>query len=131
VTIATHEIQKALYAALVAANVCGGRIYDGDQNQDDGDAPWIEIGEWDVQADDTGCDIGVDAVATLHIWDVSPQSKRVQDAADAIRNALHRTALTIAGAACTDVQVASFTSFVDPDEKHRHGVLRVQILVTA
>lgn len=126
--ISTHEIQKALYAALVAANVCGGRIYDGDQEQADTNAPYLLIGEWDVQSDDTGDGVGVDAVATLHIWDTSPQAKRVQEAADAVRNALHRTQLTIAGASCLDVQVMSFNSFVDQDEKHRHGILRVQVL---
>jgi hypothetical protein len=120
-------IQKALRDALVAANVAGGRIYDADQAQTDANAPYVEIGEWDVQPDDTGDSIGLDAVATLHIWDNQPQARRVQAVADAIRTAIHRTQFTLTGMTCLDVQVGGFNAFTDQDQKHRHGILRVTV----
>lgn len=126
----SHLIQKALYDALIAANVAGGKVYDGDQMQDAGDMPYVEIGEWTFAPNDTGCDIGLEATATLHIWAKEPGHKQVQQISDAMRAAIHRQPLTIAGVDCLDVQCESVTSFTDPDGQTRHGVARITIIVS-
>lgn len=124
------NVQKALYDALIAADICDGRVHDGDQGQGQAQAPYVEIGEWDIQADDAQVLEGLDCVATLHIWSKARGAKETQQVADAIRDALHRQPLTITGMDCMDVQVGSTSIQRDPDEIHRHGALRVTIIVS-
>jgi len=125
------DLQKAIYAALVAAEVCGGRVYD--RISKDAAFPYVTIGDSQVLDDgalfDT-CIGGWEAFHDIHIWS-RPESGSKRElkeiAADVITSVAGITA--VEGFVLVVAQVQSSRSFRDPDGMTEHGVLTFRFLI--
>lgn len=60
------EVQKAIHAALIAADVCSGRIYD--QVPSDRVYPYITIGDELVSDDSNSCGDAWSVYPDIHAW---------------------------------------------------------------
>lgn len=61
-----EELQKSVYAALVAANVASGRIYD--EPPEDATFPYCVIGDEQDVDDGTDCQDGWEVFIDVHVW---------------------------------------------------------------
>ena len=125
----TWEVQKAVYSALVAANVAGGRVFD--RRRDDKDYPNVSIGPATDVNDDTVDGDGLTHVMTLDVWDSPTKDahnvgfKNVKQVKAEIRAALHQKNLTVTGlASCISYEIGG-TDLMDGDS--RHSVVRVEL----
>lgn len=123
--IGSLAVQTAVYDALIAASVAGGRVHD-DVPQDVA-FPYVAIDASQVIADDVTCADGSDEFVDLHIWSRYRGWKEVKEIADAIHGALHAVSLTAAGRTTTHAFVQSFRTLRDPDGVTRHGVITLRI----
>lgn len=128
---ASWHLQQAVHAALTAANVAGGRIYD--HAPAGVTFPFVQIGESQALPDDTsdaegGSDEGLAETFTLHVWSRLPGLKESKEIIGAIRAVLHGKALAVLGRASALSWVRSERAFLDPDGKTRHGVVTVEVI---
>lgn len=127
-TVDTGNVQTALYAALVAADVAGGRVYDGQSQQANPTPgnPIVNIGPKTVVNDDNTTGDALEVSFTLDIWSRYDGSKEINEVQTAIRTALHLVDLTVTGLASCNTFVDGYSDFLDPDGETRHGVVRVR-----
>lgn len=127
-TVNTQNVQTALYAALVAASVAGGRIYDGTRQTENPvkGSPVVNIGGKVVINDDDTSGDALEVVFTLDIWSRYDGMKEVNEVQTAIRAALHLANLTVTGLSSCNTFIDGYTDLLDADGETRHGVVRVR-----
>lgn len=124
----TWEVQKAVYAKLVADNVAGGRVFD--RRTDNVAFPNVSFGAAIDLNDDTMDSDGITHTLTIDIWDEPRNSgdnhgfKNVKQEKAAIRASLHQQKLTVTGLASCICFVTGGPDFTDG--LSRHSVLRVE-----
>lgn len=94
------EVQKAIYAKLtedsaLIALLGGERIYD--EVPRGAAFPYVTFGPSTTRDWSTGTESGAEHLITIRAWSKSGGQKQVHLLLDAIRAALHETALTITG----------------------------------
>lgn len=117
------DAQKAVYDALIAAEVAGGRIYN------DVPAgtiyPFIEIGDPSLINDWATCSDGTEINYTLHTWSTYDGSKECVDLYDLIRDTLDGKRLGYDGEGTVLCFVEGGPIQLDPDGESYHGVVRI------
>jgi hypothetical protein len=127
-TVDTGNVQAALYGALIAADVAGGRVYDGQKQQENPvpGSPIVNIGPKTVVNDDDTSGDALEVTFQLDIWSRYDGSKEINEVQTAIRAALHLANLTVSGLTSCNTFVDGYSDFLDPDGETRHGVVRVR-----
>jgi hypothetical protein len=121
------DLQKAIYDKLTAA--LPYPVFDDvPQNQE---YPYIAIGEDTSLQWDTDDSIGYNSTLTIHAWSRHAGRKQVKDMIAGIYSALHRQALSISGSYVVTVECAFQETFMDSDQRTRHGVARYRIITEA
>jgi hypothetical protein len=123
------EPQKAIYAALKAAVVCGGRIYD--QVPAKPKFPYVTLGDEQVLDDSNSCGDGWELFADVHLWDRPENGSKAEmkTQGSAIRVAV-LSGLVIPGFVLDAITLESSRSLRDPDGKTEHGVLTFKLLLS-
>lgn len=126
---ASNAVQEAVWAALAAADVAGGRIYDDPENVvgEDWTDAYVDLGEQQYIARDVQCAAGGDDFLTLHIYSRAEGKQDVQDIAAAIDAALNGVSLTVSGRTFATAHVETIRTFREPDGRTRHGVVTVRV----
>lgn len=126
------EVQAAVYTRLRAftaltALVGGGtpRIYDH-VPENGASFPYVTIGDIQSLPFDTKDTIGQDQTVTINVWSRYKGNKEVKQILDAIYDALHRHALSLASHATVDCQYEFAETYRDEDNT-RNGVIRFRI----
>lgn len=126
------EVQQLIYTALAADSALqalGAEVYD---NVPQGAAyPYVAIGE-DLHTEwDTVTSLGTDCSVTVHTWSRAYGRKETKQMQAAIYNALHRkeSSFTVPGCNVVLCDFVNSQSFVDSDEKTRHGVQTFRIII--
>lgn len=122
-----NELQTAIRDALVAADVCGGRIYDR-RPPKTVTWPYVTLGDHDTVEDDDECVDGLEVTWTLHVWSKYQGGKQeANDALEAIRAALHGLSADLPTHALHSMRVTALRTLGDPDEAAvTHGVATVE-----
>jgi hypothetical protein len=99
-TSPSWELQKAIYAALVAhaplVGLLGGaRVYDDVPRG--AEFPYVTFGPATMRDWSTGTETGAEHLVTLRAWSKSGGEKQVHEILEAVRAALHETGLVVAG----------------------------------
>lgn len=119
------EAQKTLYAALVAAKICDGRVYN-DAPQDVV-FPHVEIGDPLPVNDWHSGTVGTELTVTLHVWSRYDGNRECLDIYAAIRNAIDGVKLNHGGQGQVIAYVLGGPIQRDPDGKTRQGLIRVTL----
>lgn len=126
------EVQTAVYnrlrgySALTALIGAGnGRIYD-QVPESNAVFPYVTLGEIVSLPFDTKDSIGQDQTVTLHVWSRYKGNKEVKQILDAIYDALHRHALSLASHATVDCKYEYSETYRDEDNT-RNGIIRFRI----
>ena len=130
----TWELQKSIYAALVAANITdanGDAITGVFDDVEEGTAyPYITVGE------ETAIDAGTkdkdahEHSITLHIWSqYRGGRKEVKEIMQQVFSALHNNDITISGASLVNIRHEFEQTLVEADGITRHGVMRFRVVV--
>lgn len=117
------EAQKAVYDALVAANIAGGRIYNAVPAE--AEYPFIEIGDPSTINDWAVGSEGSEINYTLHTWSQYDGSRECLDLYDQIRETLDGKSLTYDGQGSVLCFVEGGPIQLDPDGASYHGVVRI------
>lgn len=120
------ELQGAIVAALHAAGVAGGRVYD--EVPQAAAFPYVSIGEMQVVDDDAEMVGGAEVYATLHVWSRAPGKPEASALAAAVRAALHEQDLRLPFWRLVEIRHQSTRIMADPDGKTTHGVLTFRAL---
>lgn len=120
------ELQGAIVAALTAASVAGGRVFD--QVPQAADYPFISIGEMQVNDDDAENVGGVEVYATLHVWSRATGKPEASRLAAAVRGAIHEQDLRLPFWRLVEIRHQSTRLMTDPDGKTTHGVMTFRAL---
>lgn len=117
-------VQKAIYDALVAANIpCVTTIRDTPISKPtSADFPFIEFGASQALPVDAGGDNGLELYVDVHCYSRSGGNKQMQDMMSAIYDALHHQTFTVTGAASCHCWLDRSRSILEPDGETRHGV---------
>lgn len=118
-------VHIAIYDALVAAGVSGGRVYDDVPEVPT--FPYTQIGVSQTITDDVTCRDGGDEFLDLHVWSRQRGQVETKQIMDAIHVALHDQPLTVTGRDATLVRVDRTRTLEDPDGLTRHGVVTVRV----
>jgi hypothetical protein len=128
------QIQGAIYSKLTASSAVMALVtgvYDdvpqAAKSEDDGAFPFIVIGDDDYLSWDTDTEVGWQCDFRVHIWSRYRGKKELLDIANAVHNALNRTATSTTGYHVLDINHVSTDSFVEPDGKTRHGILQFKM----
>lgn len=127
---ASWPLQTAMFQALRAA-VQPVPVYD-DVPQNAA-FPYVVVGDdssvdWPVALDADGEEVE----ATVHIWSRYAGRREVKELMAQVRAALHDRPLSLApGLSLVSLRCISERSFVEPDGKTRHGVIRFRSLVSS
>lgn len=128
------ETQVAVYDALRAADIAGGRIFapvpPNYRPEDAGAADDVYVGIADggsVEDDFEGM-AGTEDRLILDVWQLAQSLKDVRATISAIRTALHAQTLTVSGETSAWCRVRSDRVDRDPDGLHVHGVVELIII---
>lgn len=122
------QLQKAIFDALTAANVCGARIYDGVPTNPV--FPYVTIGDDQVLDDGNSCADGWDVTATIHIWDRPTSGSRA-----ALKTQIAQAVTALRGINTVDDFNVIYTDFEnsrvirDPDGITLHGIASVRFVL--
>lgn len=86
--------------------------------------PYVVIGEDTVTDWSTVDRDGEEIDTTIHVWSRYDGRKEIKELMGKVKTALHEQRLTVAGQHLVSLRFAFETSFVEPDGKTRHGVIR-------
>ena len=121
------ELQGAIVAALKAADVCAGRVYDhvpaGAQ------FPYVNIGEVQVNDDEAECIESVEVFVTLHTWSRSVGKPEASAINAQVRAALHNANLTLSTWRFLEIRQRDARTFTDGDGITTHGISVFRALV--
>lgn len=120
------SVQQALYAALVGANICDGRVYD--HVPQESQFPYVRIGEMTAVTSDVQCHNGSEEFVDLHVWARDKRGqKETKDIMSAMHDVLHVQDIPVAGKQSALFEVVSQRTLLDPDGVTYHGILTVRI----
>ncbi|WP_119270858.1 DUF3168 domain-containing protein [Taklimakanibacter deserti] len=115
---------KAVHEALIAANICDGRVLD--DPPDDTLFPHIEKGDPAIINDwATGERASTELAATLHVWSRYAGTKECLDIYEQIREALDGKRLSAGAGGQVICYVQGGPIQRDGDGITRHGIVRV------
>ena len=117
-------LQRAIYAAL--KDVVGVPVYDGAPQ--DAALPYVDLGEAQVLPWDTKTELGSEHAITLHAWSAAASKGETWAMLAAIKTALHRQELSLAGQALVMMRLTDEQVFRDVDGVTWHGVARYRAL---
>lgn len=120
------EAQKALYDALKAGGVAGGRVYD--RPPEAAVFPYVTIGDEQVIPDITDCGEFYDVACDVHSWSRPASASKAE--VKGLRGACAEAALTIdnvAGYIVHDVTIDGARTLRDPDGLTEHDILGVML----
>ena len=121
--------QKAIWSALTAANVCGGRIYDMPPRE--AVFPYASIGDEQVIDDSDSCQDGWEVFSDIHVWSRPVSGSKVEvktEAAAAIAAVLGISSL--AGFSLVAVFHETTRFLRDPDGLTEHGIITIKMTVS-
>lgn len=130
---AASELQKAVFAALVAdaavGALIGDRIYDAMPS--DGQYPCVTFGSSQEITDDADCIDGEEHFLQLDVWTrAQGRMKPCKDIVAAVKAALHDQDLTLPDPyAMAFIRVVDTQTMRDADGITAHGVVSVQAMV--
>ena len=120
------SVQKAIYAVLVGANICDGRVYD--HVPQEATFPFVRIGEMTATTADVIGNNGAVEFIDLHTWARDQRGqKETKEIMAAMHDALHTQQFAIAGKQFALAEVIGQRTLLDPDGVTYHGVLTVRI----
>lgn len=122
------EVQKAIYAALVAADVAGDRIYD--QPPEDAVFPYVTIGDEQVLDDGTSCGDAWEVFTDVHGWSqpATGSKAEVKDLRAAIVAAVKGIS-AVSGFSLISVSVDTSRTRRDPDGLTEHDITTFRFLL--
>lgn len=122
------ELQQAIYAALVAGSIAGGRIYD--RVPASAAFPYVTIGDEQVIDDGSACMDEWEVISDVHVWSrPAIGSKLEAKALIAQIVPLLATTLTVAGFRTVVGDLQSSRIFRDPDGLTEHGALSFRYMI--
>lgn len=128
---------NASLAALLAAHSYAGSptvpgvyeyVVQANASESASPFPYVVVGDTTGAEFDTDDVDGQEHTLTLHIWDRYRGRKRVRQIMDAIYDALHDAALTVAGHSAIYCYWEFSGTIPDPDVDTQHGVTRFRIV---
>jgi hypothetical protein len=122
------ELQGVIYAALTAANVASGRIYDRVPN--DPTFPYITIGDEQVIDDGTTCQDGWEVYPDVHCWSRPSNGSKaeVKELAAAVVAAVTGIS-SVSGFSLVSITHETTRVFRDPDGLTEHAVCSFRALI--
>ncbi|MVB04162.1 DUF3168 domain-containing protein [Agrobacterium vitis] len=124
------EVQKAIYEAMLAANCCGGRVYDNVPS--DAQFPYHTIGDEQVSDDSTSCGAAWIVYCDIHSWSrPASGSKAEVKAARAAAFAAISGIPDIPGFQLDGVDLETARTQADPDGITQHDILTVRFLINS
>ena len=126
-TAPAAEVQKAIYAALVAdaglvSKLGGVRVYD--HTPADVPFPYVTFGRTSVYDWSTGTESGTEQLFTLHFWSKAKGKKETLDLMDLARACLADRALALDGHHLVNLRLEFAEARYDEDLAVHHGLLR-------
>jgi hypothetical protein len=91
---ASLELQGKLFAALTAAGIAGGRVYD--HVPPDVAFPYVSFGPWTSTSDDADCISADEITGQIDVWSRQPGFVEAKQIARAVRDVLRDADLTLA-----------------------------------
>lgn len=129
---ATEPLARAVYGLLVdspALADLGCGVYD--EVPEGAAEPYLVLGEFDDQADDTHDRIGSLVTVTIHGWSAYRGYAELARCIDAADKALHRSRPAVEGYEDVSILVQSRQYQRDPDPDLRHGIARYEARLTS
>jgi len=123
---AFEGLQKAIYDALIAANIAGGRVYD--DIPENPIFPYLLIGESVEQSDDGTGTSGSDSVETIHVWSRQRGFKETKNITGQIYDALHQKKLSVNGRDTAHTFWDGSLTRRDSDGITRQGIVRIRVV---
>lgn len=120
------QLQKAIYDALKAANVAGGRVYDSIPAA--ATFPYIELGNEQSIDDGDQCADMFDVFHDIHVWSRKPGQVEVKQIGEAVRQTLAAD-LVVANYAVILSEFENSRVMMDPDGITSHAVLTFRFLL--
>lgn len=128
---AIEPLQRAVYGLLsgsAALDALGCAVYD--EVPEGAVEPYLVLGEFDEQADETHSQRGSLVTVTIHAWSRYRGYAKLARCLDAADVALHRTRPDVEGYEDVSVLVRSRQYQRDPDPALRHGIGRYEARLT-
>jgi hypothetical protein len=123
---AALELQKAVFAVLTGdagvGALVGDRIYDATPRK--AQFPYLNFGSGRTDDWSTGTEEGEEHSLTLHAWSREPGKRETYQILEAVKAALHDTALDLDGHRLVNLRFESAQAARDPDGITWHGVMR-------
>lgn len=124
---ASWELQKAVHAVLsgdsaLVALLGGARVYDDVPRG--AEFPYITFGPVTVRDWSTGTETASEHLFSLHVWCRSAGERQVHLIIDAVRVALHDSALTLSGHRLVNLRHEIFDAARQSDGETYHGLMR-------
>jgi len=122
------ELQQAIYAALVAGSIAGGRIYD--RVPAGAMFPYVTIGDEQVLDDGSECMDAWEVISDVHVWSRPDGGSKLELKA-LVAEIVPRlaTTLTVSGFRTVVGDMQTVRSFRDPDGLTEHAVLSFRFLI--
>lgn len=122
------QLQQAIYAALVAADVTGTRVYDVPPPAPV--YPYTTIGDEQVIDDSNSCDAAWEIFSDVHVWSRPAAGSKVELKTELAKvvDALG-TELDVDGFVVTSGALETTRSLRDPDGITEHAILTFRYLV--
>lgn len=124
------EVQKAIYDAMIAANCCEGRVYDG--VPPDAVFPYHTIGDEQVVDDSGSCGSMWIVHCDIHSWSRPDSGSKAEvKAARAAAFVAVSSITNIPGFQCDGVSLETARTLSDPDGITQHDVMTVKFLINS
>lgn len=127
----SFELQKAVYAALVANTTLTGLLAGGTEGIVDGGSanyPYVDIGDFEQVDASTKTTVGSEHTLTLHVWSDQDSRKETSDILEQVKASLNRQALSVAGNQLINLIFRSQQIFLDADGTTRHGIIQFRAI---
>jgi hypothetical protein len=122
------QLQQAIYAALIAADITGGRVYD--RPPDNPEFPYTTIGDEQVIDDSNSCDAAWEVFDDVHVWSRPATGSKVElkAAVAAVVDAL-AVELDLDGFIVAAGMLDGSRTLRDPDGLTEHAIVTLRYLV--
>lgn len=124
------ELQRAQYAALTAAGIASGRVYDKPPSAKNRVFPDVTLGDEQAIEDGNSCEDGWDVASDVHVWS-RPDSGSKLEAKQLIAAIVPVLAvpLSLDGFRIVSAKFETSRVFWDPDGVTVHGVATFRYLI--
>ena len=119
------QLQKAIYAKLVADNVASGRVYD--RVPEARVFPYVTIGDEDISNDGNTCNDAWTVFSDIHAWSrpATGSKSEVKGLAASIVNSV-ASVLTLTGFQVILAELENVRTLRDPDGITEHAVVSIR-----